>query len=155
MGVRVYFFVNYQPAMVESDWYKKELHHYVGVCGKTAATGNAAGAWERSGRGWAIPRSWPGSIPRSRSTAMHCAAVRQAGRSRRGRRSRGQDVPGLLNFNPRCQLGPDTSPWEGPIQLTRQFLRRRGRSIPTSPCRSSATGTGCSSSAAPSGGGET
>ena len=25
MGLKVYFFVNYQPMMVDSDWYKNEL----------------------------------------------------------------------------------------------------------------------------------
>jgi hypothetical protein len=31
MGVRVYFFVKYQPAMVESGWFKKELNRYLEV----------------------------------------------------------------------------------------------------------------------------
>ena len=28
MGVKVYFFVNYQPVMIDSEWYKKELNKY-------------------------------------------------------------------------------------------------------------------------------
>ena len=32
--------------------------------------------------------------------------------------------PSPMNFNPRCELGPDTAPWEGPIRLTRMFLDR-------------------------------
>ncbi len=28
MGMKVYFFVNYQPVMLDSDWYKKELVKY-------------------------------------------------------------------------------------------------------------------------------
>ena len=59
MGVRVYFFVNYQPVMIESDWFKKELNRYVemredggyGACGWGMGT-----LWARMGN--AKPMTW-------------------------------------------------------------------------------------------------
>jgi hypothetical protein len=59
MGVRVYFFVNYQPAMIESDWFKRELNRYVemredgghGACGWGMGT-----LWARMGH--PKPMTW-------------------------------------------------------------------------------------------------
>ena len=55
MGIRVYFFINYQPAMIESDWFKRELNRYVEMRedGRYGTAGWPMGTlWARA---WAIP----------------------------------------------------------------------------------------------------
>ena len=106
MGVRVYFFVNYQPAMIESDWFKKELHRYVemredggyGACGWGMGT-----LWARMGH--PKPMTWldPSFPAVSRRAA---AAVPQARRGRRGRPARRQDVSRPDEFQPALRTRP-------------------------------------------------
>jgi Domain of unknown function (DUF6259) len=122
MGMRVYFFVNYQPAMTESDWFKRELNQYLELRedGGHSTTGWGMGTlWARTGH--PKPMAWlDPSFP-----AYRDALIRQflelvkAGAD-------GVHVdkmfPGAMNFNPRCELGPDTTTWEGPIRLTRTLL---------------------------------
>jgi hypothetical protein len=128
MGVRVYFFVNYQPAMIESEWFKKELHQYVEMRedGGYGATGWGMGTlWARMGH--PKPMTWVDpSFPAYRDALLRqFLKLVEAGAD-------GVHVdkmfPTPMNFNPRCELGPDTSTWEGAIRLTRMLLER-GRKI--------------------------
>ncbi|MHB8956373.1 MAG: DUF6259 domain-containing protein [Pirellulaceae bacterium] len=119
MGVRVYFFINYQPAMTESEWFTKELHNYVemredggyGACGWGMGT-----LWARMGH--PKPMTWVDpSFPAYREALLRqFLKLVEVGAD-------GLHVdkmfPTPLNFNPRCELGPDTSTWEGAIRLTR------------------------------------
>jgi len=124
MGVRVYFFVNYQPVMIESDWFKKELNRYVemredggyGACGWGMGT-----LWARMGNAKAMTSVDP-SVPEYRDALLQrFLKLVEVGAD-------GLHVdkmwPIPLNFNPRSRLGPDTSPWEGAIQLTRMICER-------------------------------
>ena len=124
MGVRVYFFVNYQPAMIESDWFKQELHRYVqmredggyGACGWGMGT-----LWARMGNAKPMAGLDP-MFPEYREALLRrFLKLVEVGAD-------GLHVdkmfPGPMDFNPRCELGPDTSPWEGPIQLTRILMER-------------------------------
>jgi hypothetical protein len=122
LGVRVYFFVNYQPAMIESEWYQRELHRYVemredgdyGTCGWGMGT-----LWARLGH--PKPMMWiDPSFPEYREALLRqFLKLVEVGAD-------GLHVdkmfPNAMNFNPRCELGPDTSPYEGPIRLTRTLL---------------------------------
>ncbi len=122
MGVRVYFFVNYQPVMIESDWFKKELSRYVemredggyGACGWGMGT-----LWARMGNAKPMTSVDP-SFPEYRETLLRqFLKLVEVGAD-------GLHVdkmwPSPLNFNPRCELGPDTSTWEGAIRLTRRLV---------------------------------
>jgi hypothetical protein len=124
MGVRVYFFVNYQPAMIESEWFKRELCRYVemredggyGTCGWGMGT-----LWARMGH--PKPMAWVDpSFPAYREALLRqFMKLVEVGAD-------GVHVdkmfPSPMNFNPRCQLGPDTSTWEGALGLTRDLLER-------------------------------
>jgi hypothetical protein len=128
LGVRVYFFVNYQPAMTESEWFKRELNRYVemredgdyGTCGWGMGT-----LWARMGH--PKPMIWiDPSFPAYREALLRqFLKLVEAGAD-------GLHVdkmfPNAMNFNPRCELGPDTSPYEGPIRLSRKLLAE-GRKI--------------------------
>lgn len=124
MGVRVYFFVNYQPAMIESDWFKSELHRYVemredggyGACGWGMGT-----LWARMGH--PKPMTWvdPSFLEYRDALLRQFLKLVEVGAD-------GLHVdkmfPTAMNFNPRCELGPDTSTWEGAIRLTRMLMER-------------------------------
>ena len=122
MGVRVYFFVNYQPAMVDADWFQKELRDYleIGEDGSLQTQGYAMGTlWARMGHPKVMVSVDPGFPAYRRALIRYFLKLVEAGAD-------GVHVdkmfPMSMNFNPRCELGPDTSPWEGVIQLTRDFL---------------------------------
>ena len=124
MGVKVYFFVNYQPAMIESDWYKKELDRLRRDVGKRRPPDRRLGYGNALGRmGHPKLMTWVDPcLP-----AYRDALIRQFLKLV----EIGADgvhvdkmFPTAMNFNPRCELGPDTSPWEGPIRLTRMFLEK-------------------------------
>ena len=94
MGLKVYFFVNYQPVMLESEWYRKELHQYREMTANGGLTWNAGWGmgtlWARMDHPkrmtWADP-----AFPQFRKIIVDQFA-RLAG-DRRGRGARGQDVP--------------------------------------------------------------
>jgi hypothetical protein len=123
MGMRVYFFVNYQPAMVESDWYKDELHRYVtiGENGGRGEVGFGMGTlWARIGHPKIMVSIDP-SFPEYRNALIkQFLRLVEVGADGLHVDKMG---PGLMNFNPRCELGPDITTWEGPIRLTRQLLK--------------------------------
>jgi len=123
MGVQVYFFVNYQPAMIESEWFKRELNRYVEMRedGNFARTGGwgMGTLWARMGHpkmmAWVDP-----SFPEYRDALLEqFRKLVEAGAD-------GLHVdkmfPCSMNFNPRCELGPDTSTWEGAVRITRVIL---------------------------------
>ena len=130
MGVRVYFFVNYQPVMIESDWFKKELNRYVemredggyGACGWGMGT-----LWARMGNAKPMTSVDP-SFPEYRDALLRqFLKLVEVGAD-------GLHVdkmwPSPLNFNPRCEFGPDTSTWEGAIRLTRTLFDEARRINP-------------------------
>jgi hypothetical protein len=122
MGVRVYFFVNYQPVMIESDWFKRELNRYVEMRedGGYGASGWGMGTlWARMGNAKPMTSVDP-SFPEYREALLRqFLKLVEVGAD-------GLHVdkmwPSPLNFNPRCELGPDTSTWEGAIRLTRRLF---------------------------------
>jgi hypothetical protein len=130
MGVRVYFFVNYQQAVIESDWFTKELHQYVemredggyGACGWGMGT-----LWARMGH--PKPMTWldPSFAPYREALLRRFLKLVEAGAD-------GLHVdkmfPTPMNFNPRCELGPDTSTWEGAIRLTQELVEKARRINP-------------------------
>jgi hypothetical protein len=124
MGVRVYFFINYQPAMIESDWFKNELRNYL----ETDENGNyhtcgwgMATFWARTGHPKLMTSVDP-SFPAYRDALLRqFLKLVEVGAD-------GVHVdkmfPRHMNFNPRCQLGPDISTWQGALELTRLIYTR-------------------------------
>lgn len=124
MGLKVYFFVNYQPVMIESDWYKKELHKYHEWAGPEGGVTWNIGwpmgtLWGRMGHPkrmvWADP-----AFPQFRKIIVdQFVKLAQIGAD-------GVHVdkmyPSAMDFNPDLPMSPDTATWEGPIVLTKEVL---------------------------------
>ena len=123
MGLKVYFFVNYQPMMVEMDWYKKELKRYL----EMREDGNATwlAGWPMGtlyGRmGHPKLMSWADlGFPEFRKIiADQFRKLAEIGAD-------GVHVdkmfPAAISYNPNTPMTPDTSTWEGAIELTRQIM---------------------------------
>ncbi len=124
LGLKVYFFVNYQPVMTDMEWYKKELSKYRewGDPGGSVTwnTGWPMGTlWGRMGHPkrmtWADP-----SFPEFRKIIVdQFAKLAQIG---------GDGVhvdkmfPAAIDYNPNLPMSPDTGPWEGAILLTKEVM---------------------------------
>jgi hypothetical protein len=123
LGMKVYFFVNYQQVMLDSDWYKSELNKYRewGPNGETT--------WNV---GWGMGTLWARMDHPKRMTGADPAfpqyrkiIVDQFEKLA----SIGADgvhvdkmFPAALDFNPDIPLSPDTATWEGAILLTREVF---------------------------------
>jgi hypothetical protein len=114
MGVKVYFFANYQAMMVDSDWYKTELSKYRWMAGWGMGT-----LWARMGHPklmtWADP-----AFPQFRKIIVdQFAALAKIG---------GDGVhvdkmfPSALEYNPDAPLSPDTATWEGAAMLSQEIM---------------------------------
>ncbi len=124
LGLKVYFFVNYQPVMTNMEWYKKELSKYRewGDPGGSVTwnTGWPMGTlWGRMGHPkrmvWADP-----AFPEFRKIIVdQFARLAQIG---------GDGVhvdkmfPSAVDYNPNLPMSPDTGPWEGAILLTKEVM---------------------------------
>ena len=123
MGLKVYFFVNYQPMMVEMDWYKNELKRYLET--REDGTPTWLAGWPMGtlyGRmGHPKLMSWADlGFPEFRKIiADQFRKLAEIGAD-------GVHVdkmfPTGLSYNPDTPMSPDTSTWEGAIILTQQVM---------------------------------
>lgn len=123
LGLKVFFFVNYQQVMLDSDWYKSELSKYreVGLNGAlTWNTGWGMGTlWARMGH----PKLMTGAnlaFPQYRKIIVdQFARLAEIGAD-------GVHVdkmfPAAIDYNPDTPLTPDTATWEGAILLTKEVM---------------------------------
>jgi len=123
MGVKVYFFVNYQPVMIDSDWYKNELVKYrdqnpdgnpYWIAGWGMGT-----LWARMGHPKLMVSADP-AFPEYRKIIVdQFVRLAQIG---------GDGIhvdkmyPDPFDFNPDAPMSPDTASWEGAILLTKEVL---------------------------------
>ena len=123
MGVKVYFFVNYQQMMIDSEWYKKELIKYRehGPNGEiTWNTGWGMGTmWARMGHPKLMTAADP-AFPQFRKIIVdQFARLAQIGAD-------GVHVdkmfPAAIDYNPDIPMGPDIATWEGTILLTHEVF---------------------------------
>jgi hypothetical protein len=131
MGLKVYFFANYQPMMVEADWYKAELNKYREMKadgGHTWMAGWGMGTlWARAGHPKLM--TWANlAFPQFRKIIVDYF-VKLA--------SIGADgvhvdkmFPTAIDYNPNSPMSPDTGTWEGAIQLTREIMRECRKANP-------------------------
>jgi hypothetical protein len=124
LGLKVYFFANYQPMMVDSDWYKNELSKYRETKadgGYTWMAGWGMGTlWARAGHPKLM--TWANlAFPQFRKIIVDYF-VKLA--------SIGADgvhvdkmFPTAIDYNPDSPMSPDTATWEGAIQLTKEIMR--------------------------------
>jgi hypothetical protein len=124
MGMKVYFFVNYQPVMLQSDWYKNELSKYREWGDPNGSitwnTGWPMGTlWGRMGNPkrmtWADP-----AFPQFRKIIVdQFAKLAEIGAD-------GVHVdkmfPAAIDYNPDIPMSPDTAAWEGAIILTQEVF---------------------------------
>jgi hypothetical protein len=124
MGLRVYFFVNYQPVMIESEWYKKELyryHEWADPGGQpTWNTGWPMGTlWGRMGHPKRMVFANP-AFPQYRKIIVdQFARLAQIGAD-------GVHVdkmmPAPIDFNPDLPMSADTAGLEGAVILTKEIF---------------------------------
>jgi hypothetical protein len=123
MGMKVYFFVNYQQVMLDSEWYQRELVKYRehGPNGETTwNTGWGMGTvWARMGHPKLMTAADP-AFPQYRKILVdQFAKLAQIGAD-------GVHVdkmfPSALDYNPNLPMSPDVAPWEGAILLTKEVI---------------------------------
>ena len=123
MGLKVYFFVNYQQVMVDCDWYKKDLIKYREYKPDGDLTWNA---------GWGMGTLWARMDHPKRMTWVDLAfpqyrkiIVDQFARlARIGADGVHVDkmFPTAIDYNPNLPMSPDAAPWEGAILLTKEVV---------------------------------
>lgn len=123
MGMKVYFFANYQPMMLESNWYKNELHKYREMNADGSYTWNTGwGMGTLSARmGHAKLMTWADlSFPQFRKIIVdqfaHLAKIGGDGVHV------DKMFPSGLSFNPDSPMSPDTCTWEGAIMLSKELM---------------------------------
>ena len=125
IGVRVFFFVNLQPAMLDLEWYRRELRQYLWENGRGDAfwiAGWGMGTLaSRMGLTTPLMAFLDVSFPRyADRLAAYFRKLALAGAD-------GIHIdkmfPGNLNMNPRVTLDPDTSGMEGAIRLIARIAR--------------------------------
>ena len=131
MGLKIYFFVNYQPMMVESDWYKKELSKYRETKadgGYTWMAGWGMGTlWARAGHPKLM--TWANlAFPQFRKiiadSFLKLASVGGDGVHV------DKMFPTAIDYNPDSPMSPDTATWEGAILLTQEIMRECRKANP-------------------------
>lgn len=124
MGLKVYFFANYQPMMVDSEWYKRDLSKYREMGpggGFTWMAGWGMGTlWARMGHPKLMTWADLGFRQFRKIIVDQFAHLARIGAD-------GVHVdkmyPSAIGYNPRSPLGPDTTTWEGAILLTGEIMR--------------------------------
>ena len=123
MGLKVYFFVNYGQAMIDSDWFKRELYKYREMDANghdTRDDGWGMGTlWARMGHPKLM--AWMDlSFPEFRKIIVE-DFVKLA---RIGADGVHVDklFPTGIEYNPGIAMSPDTASWEGAIQLTKEVM---------------------------------
>jgi hypothetical protein len=124
MGMKVYFFVNYQPVMLDTQWYKKELVNY-----REWGDANGAITWNA---GWPMGTLWGRMGNPKRMTWANPAfpAFRRIIVDQFAKLAEiGADgvhvdkmFPTALDYNPNLPMSPDTAGWEGAIILTKEIF---------------------------------
>jgi hypothetical protein len=124
LGLKVYFFVNYQQVMLDIDWYKKDLVKY-----REWGDPNGSVTWNT---GWAMGTLWgrignpkrmtgaDPAFPEYRKIIVDMfAKLAEIGAD-------GVHVdkmfPAALDYNPNLPMNPDVGPWEGAILLTKEVM---------------------------------
>lgn len=124
MGLKVYFFVNYQQVMQDSEWYKRELSKY-----REWGSPDGATTWNI---GWPMGTLWgrmghqkkmvgvDPAFPEYRKILVdQFAKLAEIGAD-------GVHVdkmaPVSIDYNPNLPMSPDTGPWEGAILLTQEIF---------------------------------
>ena len=126
MGLKVYFFVNYQPVMVESDKFEEfaqvsrmgEPRRWCHLEYRVGPMGTLLGGRSNTGNGWFGPS------PRSRSIGrLFVNQFAKAGTDWAPTASTLDKMfPAVLDYNPDLPLSPDIATWEGAITLTKEVL---------------------------------
>ncbi len=123
MGLKVFFFVNYQQAMLDSEWYHNELSKYREYGPNGEVTWNAGWGmgtlWARMGHPKLMTGCDP-AFPEYRKIIVdQFARLAQIG---------GDGVhvdkmfPAAIDYNPNLPMSPDTAGWEGAILLTKEVF---------------------------------
>ena len=124
MGLKVYFFANYQPMMVDSDWYKHDLVKYREMTPDGGFTWMAGWGMGTLAARMGHPKlmTWADlGFPQFRQIIVErFAKLAQIG---------GDGVhidkmfPSAIDYNPDIPLPPDTSTWEGAILLSKEIFQ--------------------------------
>ncbi|MCC6696978.1 MAG: hypothetical protein IT365_15220 [Candidatus Hydrogenedentes bacterium] len=125
MGVKVYFFVNFQPVMMDLKWYREELGNYAALNGHGAIQWIAGwGMGTLASRmGDTVPLMAFADVSYPGMSDMLTGYFRKLAEAGADGLHVDKMFPAALDFNPRLTMGPDTSPWEGAVQLMARIDR--------------------------------
>ncbi len=131
LGVKVYFFVNYHPMMLESDWYRNDLVRF------REHTEDGGLTWD-AGWGMGTLKARMGHVKRMTWANLAFPEFRRIIVDQFEKLAMiGADgvhvdkmFPTSLTFTPGSPLPPDTAAWEGAIQLTKEVFEACRRHCP-------------------------
>ncbi|MCC6123331.1 MAG: hypothetical protein IT426_00040 [Pirellulales bacterium] len=123
MGMKVYFFVNYQAVMLDTDWYKNELVKYREHGPEGAFYWNAGWGmgtlWARMDHPKRMTWADPAFPPFRKIIVDQFAKLAEIGAD-------GVHVdkmfPSPIEYNPDAPMSPDTATWEGAILLSKEVM---------------------------------
>ncbi|MCX8053573.1 MAG: DUF6259 domain-containing protein [Armatimonadetes bacterium] len=123
LGLKVFFFVNFQPIMLESDWYKNELNKYREWNNDGGLTWNAGWGmgtlWARMGHPKMM--TWADlGFPEFRKIIVD--QFEQLAKIGADGIHVDKMYPWGISHNPNSPMSPDTSTWEGAIQLCKEVM---------------------------------
>ncbi len=133
LGMKVYFFVNYQPAMMDSELFRNKLSDLL-QCNRSGfpyftdgwGMGTLASrmTYTTPLMAWLDP-SFPEYQDLILKQFLRLVEIGADGLHV------DKMFPGAMNFNPRCTMSPDVSPWEGAMQITNRIYTECKRINPS------------------------
>jgi hypothetical protein len=123
MGLKVFFFVNYQEMTIDTAWYKSELEKYREWTENGDLTGRMGWGygtlWGRMGHPWLMTKADLGFSQFRKIITDQFEALAKIGAD-------GVHVdkmfPAPFSFNPDSPMSPDTSTFEGAILLSKEVF---------------------------------
>lgn len=128
MGVKVYFFVNFQPVMLDLAWCREELKDYVTLnpFGETSWIAGWGMGTLASRMGDTVPLMAFTNVAFPRMSDILTGYFLQLVQAGADGLHVDKMFPGTLDYNPRLDLKPDTAPWEGAVRLMDRITRECG-----------------------------
>ncbi len=128
LGVKVYFFVNFQPVMMDLEWYREELQDYVSLnaFGETSWIAGWGMGTLASRMGDTVPLMAFADVAFPRMGDILTEYFVQLAKAGADGLHVDKMFPAALDFNPGLSLKPDTAPWEGAVQLMERITRECG-----------------------------
>ncbi len=128
IGVKVYFFANFQPVMLDLAWYREELKDYVSLnsFGETSWIAGWGMGTLASRMGDTVPLMAFADVAFPRMSDILTGYFVKLAEAGADGLHIDKMFPAALDFNPRLSMKPDTAPWEGAVRLMDRITRECG-----------------------------